>query len=196
MLGSTSAAANPAPIESGPGPAPAIRQEMGFENWPGGLRGLQSERARAPRHEQSHGTGAANVTEITAFRFAGLADRPSDSTGGDERPSQAPTAAFRSHPSRPHWKRILSFAAGRCGEHDVMPVIAHCAPWDAAFRRIEIAVRQRHEQGRHANCPGECGNHREAHRALCSLSAVPQSPRRLAQEENASHLGGEMKPRN
>jgi hypothetical protein len=55
----------------GPGPAPAIRQEMGFENWPGGLRGLQSERARAPRHRQSHGTGAANVTEITAFRFAG-----------------------------------------------------------------------------------------------------------------------------
>ena len=55
----------------GPGPAPAIRQEMGFENWPGGLRGLQSERARAPRYRQSHGTGAANVTEITAFRFAG-----------------------------------------------------------------------------------------------------------------------------
>ena len=43
-----------------------------------------------------------------------------------------------------------SCAAGWCGEHDVMPVIAHCAPWDAAFRRIEVAVRQRHEQGRHA----------------------------------------------
>jgi hypothetical protein len=31
-----------------------------------------------------------------------------------------------------------------------MPVIAHSAPWDAAFRRIEIAIRQRHEQGCHA----------------------------------------------
>jgi hypothetical protein len=33
-------------------------------------------------------------------------------------------------------------------------VISHLAPWDAAFRRIEIAVGQRHEQGRHAFCPG------------------------------------------
>ena len=39
-------------------------------------------------------------------------------------------------------------------EHDAMSVISHRAPWDAAFRRIEIAVRQRHEQGRHAFCPG------------------------------------------
>jgi hypothetical protein len=64
--------------------------------------------------------------------------------------------------------------AGRRREHDVMPVIPHRAPRDAAFRRIEIAVRQRHEQGRHANCPGECGNLREAHRALCSPPAMQQ----------------------
>jgi hypothetical protein len=31
-----------------------------------------------------------------------------------------------------------------------MSVISHLAPWDAAFRRIEIAVGQRHEQ---AECP-------------------------------------------
>ena len=37
--------------------------------------------------------------------------------------------------------------ASRRGEHDVMPVIAHCAPWDAAFRRIEIA-RCRNAAGR------------------------------------------------
>ena len=35
-------------------------------------------------------------------------------------------------------------------EHDVMPMIPHREPRNAAFRRIEIAVRQRHEQGRHA----------------------------------------------
>jgi hypothetical protein len=35
-----------------------------------------------------------------------------------------------------------------------MSVITHRAPRDAAFRRIEIAVGQRHEQGRHTICPG------------------------------------------
>ena len=59
----------------GPGPAPAIRQEMGFENWPGGLRGLQSERARAPRHRQSHGTRSRQRDRDHSISFCGYRAR-------------------------------------------------------------------------------------------------------------------------
>jgi hypothetical protein len=67
--------------------------------------------------------------------------------------------------------------AGRRREHDVMLVIPHRARGDAAFRRIEIAVRQRHEQGRRAIWPGECGNHIEAHRPLRSTGNATTSRR-------------------
>lgn len=88
---------NLAPIKSGPGPAPAIRQEMGFENWPGGLRGLQSERARA-RSTWSHGPGVAYVTEITGFRFGGYRGEPA-ATSGRRKPLQRPSAHTLSPPA-------------------------------------------------------------------------------------------------